>query len=269
RAAERARGESPPRSLVLSALAGAYVGLGVALIFAVGAPLAAAASPFTKLVMGASFGVALSLVLFAGAELFTRNALVLTVGALTGRSTWSELAAVWGWSYVGNVLGSLALAWLLAQSRLFAEDPQRSFLEGVAAAKMHLPFGVAVVRGILANWLVCLAVWCSMRTSSDAARLGLVFWCLFAFIGAGFEHSVANMTLLAIVLLQEHGEAISWTGYLSNLVPVTIGNVIGGALFVGGLYWLSAPSKRLASSPAPPSTTVAVGLHRGPRTRAS
>src|SRR5205807_5401661 len=109
-------GASLPRYLVLSALAGAYVGLGIALIFAIGAPLSAAGSPFLKVVMGASFGVALTLVIFAGAELFTGNAMVLAIGALTGKTGWSVLAAVWTWSYVGNLLGSLALAWLLAQS---------------------------------------------------------------------------------------------------------------------------------------------------------
>src|ERR687886_177703 len=104
------------RYLILSALAGAYVGLGIALIFAIGAPLAAANSPFLKVVMGASFGVALTLVIFAGSELFTGNAMVLTIGALTGKASWMQLGSVWAWSYVGNLVGSLALAWLIAQS---------------------------------------------------------------------------------------------------------------------------------------------------------
>ena len=103
---------SLPRYLILSALAGAYVGLGIALIFAIGAPLAASGSPFVKVVMGASFGVALTLVIFAGSELFTGNAMVMTVGALTGRARWAELASLWGWSYLGNLIGSLAVAFL-------------------------------------------------------------------------------------------------------------------------------------------------------------
>jgi nitrite transporter NirC len=87
------------RYVVLSMLAGAYVGLGIVLIFAIGAPLAAAGSPFVKALMGASFGIALTLVVFAGAELFTGNAFVLTVGALDGKSRLDQLAGVWGWSY--------------------------------------------------------------------------------------------------------------------------------------------------------------------------
>ena len=251
---------SLPRYLILSALAGAYVGLGIALIFAIGAPLAAANSPFVKVVMGASFGVALTLVIFAGSELFTGNAMIMTVDALTGRAGWLPLASLCGWSYLGNLVGSLILAFLVAHSGALGGDPQRGFVETVAAGKMNLSFEAAFVRGILANWLVCLAVWCSLRTTNDVAKLGLIFWCLFAFIGAGFEHSIANMTLLALALFQPHGEAISWAGYVNNLLPVTLGNIVGGAVFVGGLYWLSVPNRRLvpADSVAPVESTAVV-----------
>jgi nitrite transporter len=235
--------------LVMAALAGAYVGLGIALIFAIGAPLSASGSPFTKLVMGASFGIALSLVLVAGAELFTGNAMLLPLGRFAGRATWTQLGRLWGWSLFGNLIGSIALAALLAASGSFANDPQRSFVEATAQTKMNLPFGVAFARGILANWLVCLAVWCSFRTTSDVAKLLMVFWCLFAFIGAGFEHSIANMTLLALALFQPHAETITWLGYLNNLVPVTLGNIVGGAVFVAGAYWLASPLKQAAVVP--------------------
>jgi nitrite transporter NirC len=233
---------------ILSALAGAYVGLGIALIFAIGAPLYAAHSPFLKTVMGASFGVALALVIFAGAELFTGNTLVLTLGALSGRVSWSSLASVWVWSFFGNLAGSIVLALLIAQSGALGAEPQRSFIEDAAAGKMQLAFGAAFARGILANWLVCLAVWCAARTQSDVAKLILITFCLFAFIGAGFEHSVANMTLLSLALFQPHGDAVSWLGFIQNMVPVTLGNIAGGALFVGGLYWLAAPIKKLQRS---------------------
>jgi nitrite transporter len=237
--------ESLPRYLVMSILAGAYVGLGIALIFAIGAPLSAAQSPFTKVVMGASFGVALSLVLIAGSELFTGNAMTIPFGRFASKISWSQLASLWGWSLLGNLVGSIALAALLALSGAFGNDPQRTFVENTAQAKMNLPFVAAFARGILANWLVCLAVWCSFRTTSDVAKLIMVFWCLFAFIGAGFEHSVANMTLLALALFQPHAETLTWLGYVGNLVPVTLGNIVGGAIFVAGAYWLASPLKAL------------------------
>ena len=151
----------------------------------------------------------------------------------------------------GNLVGSIALAALLAVSGAFAGDPQRAFIENTAQAKMNLPFLTAFARGILANWLVCLAVWCSFRTTSDVAKLIMVFWCLFAFIGAGFEHSVANMTLLALALFQPHAETLTWIGYVGNLVPVTLGNIVGGAIFVAGAYWLASPLKLARRAPAP------------------
>jgi nitrite transporter NirC len=244
--------------LIASMLAGAYVGLGIVLIFAIGAPLAAAQSPFLKTVMGASFGVALTLVVFAGSELFTGNAMVLAVAGLERKAGLEQIGAVWGWSYLGNLIGSVALAWMVAQSGALGGDPQRGFVESVAATKMALPFWPAFVRGILANWLVCLAVWCALRTSNDVTKLVLIFWCLFAFIGAGFEHSVANMTLLAIALFQQHGEAITWAGYVNNLVPVTLGNLVGGAVFVGGAYWLASRGLSWGSLPATQPATPAV-----------
>lgn len=254
------------RYVVLAVLAGAYVGLGIALIFAIGAPLADAHSPLTKVIMGASFGGALSLVIVGGAELFTGNAMLLPLGRFAGRATWTGLANLWAWSYVGNLIGALALAALLAASGAFAGDPQRTFIENTAQAKMNLPFFVAFCRGILANWLVCLAVWCTFRTTSDAAKLVMVFWCLLAFVGAGFEHSIANMTLLALALFQPHAETLTWMGYITNLVPVTLGNIVGGAVFVAGAYWLAAPLTRSATAEQPATSPVPVTANAVPTT---
>jgi nitrite transporter len=227
--------------LILSILAGAYVGLGIALIFHIGAPLAAAGSPVTKLLMGVSFGIALTLVVFAGSELFTGNNMFGVVGALGRHISWGQMLKLWTWCYVGNWIGSLVLAWLVTQTGLFSVSPQVDFLGKVAAAKMNAPFWQLFVRGILANWLVCLAVWMAMRTTSESAKLGLIFWCLFGFIAPGFEHSIANMSGLAMALLVPHPETVTWMGYLRNILAATAGNIVGGGVFVGALYWVVSP----------------------------
>jgi nitrite transporter len=262
---------SPLAYFILSALAGIYVGFGIILIFAIGGPLSAANSPFTKVVMGATFGIALSLVIFAGSELFTGNNLIMTLGSLTGRSSLMDLSLLWTLCFLGNLAGSLLLAWLVAQSGVLSADPQLAFVLKTAATKMSLPFWQLFIRGVLCNWLVCLAVWCAQRTQSESGRLVMIFWCLLAFIGAGFEHSVANMTLLGIGLFLPHPETVSWSGFVANLVPVTLGNILGGAGFVAGLYWLSSPIKRFAATtagaptgsvvvtPAPAATAAAAG----------
>jgi len=229
----------PVRYLVLSMLAGAYVGLGIVLIFAIGAPMAAAGSPGTKALMGASFGVALSLVVFAGSELFTGNNLVMTLGALERRTTWGDALRVWLVSFAGNLLGSWLLAAATVASGIVA-SPMKDFVLKVSAAKMGAPVTELFFRGLLCNVLVTLAVWMAARAKDETAKLVLIFWCLFAFIGAGFEHSVANMTLLAMALFVPHEPGlVSWMGFAHNLVPVTLGNLVGGAVFVAGSYWFA------------------------------
>lgn len=227
--------------LILSLLAGIYVGFGIILIFTVGAPFAAASSAATRLIMGLSFGIALSLVIFAGSELFTGNNMFCLIGGLTGEIGWDKIFLLSLLCYIGNIIGSIALAWLVVASGTVSSPPQSDFIVKVVSSKMNLPILELFFRGILCNWLVCLAVWTASRTQNDAAKLLLIFWCLFAFIGSGFEHSVANMTLLGMGLFLPHGDGISWFGFMRNLIPVTLGNIIGGGVFVGGLYWIVSP----------------------------
>lgn len=253
---------SPRQYLVLSALAGVYVGLGIVLIFAIGAPLQAAGSGATKAVMGASFGVALTLVIFAGSELFTGNNMVMTVGALSGTVGKAGLGKVWAVSFAGNLLGSLLLALATAGSGVLSKPPARDFLLGIVAAKMSAPLLELFFRAVLCNALVCLAVWMALRAKDETARILLIFWCLFAFIGAGFEHSVANMTLLSIGLFLPHDpHLVSWAGFARNLLVVTVGNIAGGALCIGLPYWYVAQGQRrmLALRPVPEESAA-----RGP-----
>src|SRR5262249_33671856 len=109
-------------------------------------------------------------------------------------------------------------------------------------AKMNLPWDQLILRAILANWFVCLGVWMAARVKSETARVLLIWWCMFTFITSGYEHSVANMCGLMLgLLLQHEGLRISLEGYGYNLALSTVGNVIGGAVFVAGLYWIGSP----------------------------
>lgn len=223
--------------MVASILAGTYIGLGVILIFSIGAPLAGAQSVFLKMLMGLSFGIALTLVVFAGAELFTGNNMFMGIGFLRKEVSAGELLKCWLWSWIGNLIGSLLVAYLAVSSG--AISPAAGFIEKASLAKMSLPAVQLFLRGILCNWLVCLALWTSSRTKDDVAKCILIFWCLFAFITCSYEHSVANMTLLSLPLFSPHSQGITWWGFWRNLFYVTGGNIVGGSFFVGALYFFA------------------------------
>ncbi|MGO9132994.1 MAG: nitrite transporter NirC [Methylovirgula sp.] len=227
----------PMAFLVSSAMAGAYVGIGIILIFGLGQ---AAEPSWRSLVMGTSFGIALTLVIFAGSELFTGHTMFMTLGVM-GRSVGvSDLGRTWAMSWIGNLIGAAALAVVFKLGGGGTVLKQGSeLIYTVAAAKMNAPALELIARAALCNWLVCLAIWTSARTTSDAAKCILIFWCLFAFIASGFEHSVANMTVLSIALLGNHPASVTLSGMAYNLLWVTIGNIIGGAVFVGLGYWLA------------------------------
>lgn len=229
---------NPLGYFIASMLAGLYVGLGTVLIFSVGAPFDQAGSPAVKLVMGVSFAIALTLVVFAGSELFTGNTMYLTFSGLARKTRVRDLLNIWTVSWIGNLVGSLALAWLVVFSGSI--DHAFPMIGKVTAAKMSVDPGALVARGLLCNLLVCLALWTAGRTRSDAAKIMLIGLCLFAFIGSGFEHSIANMSLLAMGLFAHAGDGINWVGYFYNLLWVTFGNILGGAVVLTGAYHLAS-----------------------------
>jgi nitrite transporter len=246
-----------PGGFFLSAMmAGAFVGLGIILIFSV----ASDADPaYRSLVMGCSFGVALTLVIFAGSDLFTGHTMFMTHGVLRHRVSLGDLASAWTMSWVGNLGGCAVLAVVFVLGGGGGMLHSKSmFVMTVAAAKMNAPVIALLARATLCNWLVCLAIWMSARTTSDAAKCILIFWCLFAFIGSGYEHSVANMTLLLIALLGPHPATVTWGGLAYNLFWVTIGNIISGAGIMGlGYWWMSRPAGTAAAPTAVPAMDAA------------
>lgn len=222
---------------VLAMLAGAFVGVGVLLSFTIGGMLDG--QPYFKVVMGLSFGVALSLVVMAGAELFTGNNMVMTMGVLDNKVKLSETIKLWVFCWIGNLVGSVILACLYHLTGL-GVGAVGTFMAQAAAAKMSAGIIPLISRGILCNFLVCLAVWSAGRATSDSGKLIMIFWCIFAFMTTGFEHSVANMTLLTIALLNPMDQAVSFGGYFYNLFFVTLGNMIGGIVFTALPYYIAS-----------------------------
>jgi nitrite transporter NirC len=247
---------SLPRYLASSALAGVFVGVAVVLLFSVAGPLAVAQSPATKLVQGAVFGVALTLVVFAGAELFTGNAMVMVQGWWSRSVRLVDVLAVWAASLVGNLIGSIGFAAVVHAAGSVTGTPAGASLAKAVAAKAALTGSQLLWRSVLCNMLVCLGLWMASRTKSDTAKLGVLWWALLAFIASGFEHSIANMTIFALGVFE--GSA-TWGQLAHNLLYTVPGNIIGGGLVVGlGYAWIGGT--RVAESAVGDAITTEVAI---------
>lgn len=230
--------ENPLSFWIGSLMAGAYVGLGIILIFTLGNLIDPAIRP---LVMGATFGIALTLVIIAGAELYTGHTMFLTFGIKTGRLNTVQAVGILAQSWTGNLLGSILVAYLFylgGGGQILPVDS--SLLHKVALAKTTAPALVLFAKGILCNWLVCLAIWMCQRVEG-AAKFIAIWWCLLAFIASGYEHSIANMTLLALSWFGAHTPEYTLGGIGYNLLWVTLGNTVSGVLFMGLGYWYATP----------------------------
>jgi nitrite transporter NirC len=266
----------PGRYLVSSMLAGAYVGVAVVLMIAVTGPLQAVDSPLVKLTQGLIFGIALSLVIFAGSELSTGNMMTMTQGVFSRRAGVIAAVIVIIFSFVGNLVGSAAFAWLVHESGVLAIHTAgkpaagTKMLASLIKAKTSESGTALFFRGVLCNFLVCLAVWTGTRTKSDGAKLALIFWCLLAFVASGFEHVVANMTTFSLGLFDHvHGATIGAFGH--NLLYVGLGNLVGGGLLVGATYAFTgrqakpatAMAREAQPAPTPAHAAVAAELDAG------
>ena len=237
--------------LVLGILAGAYIGFGGMLATTVSFDMAGYLGVgFTKFMTGAVFSLGLMLVIIAGAELFTGNNLMIS-SAITREITFGRMLERWGLVYVSNFIGSILIALLFVFSGLWrlSDGALGAAAVRIAYGKVNLPFIQALLRGVGCNWLVCLAVWMALAARQTIGKIFAIFFPIMGFVALGFEHSVANMYFIPTgIFLRTFGglgapaavaaESLSWINFLwKNLLPVTIGNIIGGGLFVGMSYW--------------------------------
>lgn len=226
---------NPTGYFISSMLAGVFVGLAIMLIYTIGGLLDGSAA--TKIVMGVSFGISLSLVIMAGSELFTGNTFIMSMGVFNKAVEPMDAVRIWLVCYLGNWLGSILVATLFYFSGL-NDGSTGTFVANVSASKMSIPLIQLFIRAILCNILVCLATWTSYKMKSESGKLIMIFWCLFAFITSSYEHSIANMTLLTVSLFAPMEAAISFGGYFYNIIVVTLGNMVGGILFLALPYYM-------------------------------
>jgi formate/nitrite transporter len=237
--------------LVLGILAGAYIGFGGLLATSVTFDLASKAGiGIQRLVAGSAFSLGLMLVVIAGAELFTGNNLMIS-SVLSREIGFQVMLQRWGLVFLANFIGSVLLALIFYSSGLWKTGNGQLGVAALVTAlnKVQLGFGEALVRGIGCNWLVCLAVWMALAARQTISKIFAIFFPIMGFVAIGFEHCVANMYFIPVgIFLKDWAgvpapagidpAALNWGRFLwNNLFPVTIGNIIGGGVFVGMSYW--------------------------------
>ncbi len=230
---------SIPKTLVLGFLAGAYIAFGALLAIVVGKGVntETLGPGIGKLLFGGVFPVGLMLVVIAGSELFTGNCGLITPACLTGKAKWSGLLRNWVLVYIGNLAGSLFVAYFLAYlTGITTSEPWLSASRAIAVGKVSKSFGALFWRGVGCNWLVCLAVWLAVASDDIIGKIWGIWFPIMAFVTLGFEHSVANMFFIPLGIFL--GADVTWGQFfITNLIPVTLGNIVGGAFFVGCIYW--------------------------------
>ena len=233
--------KNPAAYLLMSVLAGVYIAFGSILMGFVGGYMAG--QPAQKLVCGTIFSVGLCFVTMAGAELFTGNNFVMAVGGMTKSVAWGKIIKLWIVCYIGNLIGSVLTAGIFTATGIPGSGEVNTFFANAAAAKVSGSAMNLLAKGVLCNILVCIAIWCGTKLKSEGAKMAMNFFCVGTFVTCGFEHSIANMTFLSIGLMNPHDAVVTLGGFAYNLGIVTLGNMIGGILFVAVPYFLISREK--------------------------
>jgi len=249
-----------PAVLILAFLAGAFIAFAAQEANMMSHNLLANYDTYGlgRALSGAMFGTGLMLVLLAGGDLVTGNTLII-ISVLDRRVKIRSMLFNWLIVYIGNFIGSLFIVWMVCQTGLL--DSSNGLLGGItikiAAYKTSLPFLSAFLMGVMCNWLVCLAVWVSSGARDFSGKILSIFFIIGLFVISGYEHSVANMFYIPAGIIAKQNpywlgkagtaaaelDGLNWISFFTkNLIPVTLGNIVGGAGMVGVLYWFSLGS---------------------------
>ncbi len=224
---------NPSGYLISSMVAGMFISFGSFVAFVLGSVISAGeVASLTKPVQAFAFAAALSLVVMAGAELFTGNNFVLGAAALRKTVSWGDAAKLWIFCWIGNLVGSLLTTAVFALTKI-PTGATGDYFTSIALGKVTLGPVELLSRAVLCNILVCLAVWCATKMKTESGKLIMIFWCIFVFMVCGFEHSIANMSIEAVALFNG---GVTLGQYAYSVLLATAGNMVGGFLFVAAPY---------------------------------
>ncbi|MDA1476840.1 formate/nitrite transporter family protein [Bacillus changyiensis] len=224
------------RYLLRAMMASMFIGFGVVVAFKSGNLFFAEHSPVAYPLAALTFGGAIILIAYGGGDLFTGNTFYFTLAGLRKKVRWPHVIKLLCFSYIGNIMGAVFFAGIVFASGLFKDPSSTNFLMSIADHKMNTPTIELFFKAILCNWLVCLAFFIPMAQKGDGAKMFSMMLFVFTFFISGYEHSIANMSVFAISLVSPHPDTVSLAGAIHNLIPVTLGNLVGGAVMMGLLY---------------------------------
>lgn len=233
---QQALASAPGRYLLSATFAGAIISAVLVVSLRLGQIFLEAGIGGYVIPMAAFFGAALICILVCKVELFTSNVMYFTVGVLGKRSRIATLLKSWITVYSGNLLGVLLFTAVFAGAGALGKLPDGHVLYRIAELKTYAPAMTIFWKGVLCNWIICLAIWMPLRIASEAARFGLIMLLVFMFFFSGYEHSIANMAIFALAMLHDT-QGFGWAQIMHNIVPATLGNIVGGGLGVGAVVY--------------------------------
>lgn len=216
--------------LLRAIMAGFYLVVAIILAYVVGAASNRISPELAKIATAMTFSVALGLIIFLGGELFTGNNMTMAISFYDKKCKWNMVLKVWTLSYLGNLIGNVFISFIFVKSGASIEL-LKEFLAPIIEGKLVLSNTELILRGILCNFIVCIAVLVSIKMKTEIGKLTMMFWCIFAFVVAGFEHSIANMGIFSIAYFSFGYLPIGIV--LNSMFWVTLGNIIGGAILYG------------------------------------
>lgn len=232
--------DNPLGYFISAMVAGMFISFGSFVAFSLGSIISAGeAASWTKPVQAFAFASALSLVVMAGAELFTGNNFVMAAASLRKAVSWADTIKLWVVCWLGNLVGSVASV-AVFQITGIPSGATAEYFGSIAATKVGLAPVPLLARAILCNILVCLAVWCGTKMKTESGKLIMIFWCIFVFMVCGFEHSIANMSIIGVAVANG---SVGVGQYFYSVLLATVGNMIGAVVFVSLPYHVISKEK--------------------------
>ena len=230
------------RYFVYACMAGCFCSIGMALACSAAAGFysSEALRGAHRFMLGAMFTLSFTMIVFAGAELFTGNVLIMSIGVFQKKLKLFQAVGILAFCYFANIVGAVFMGFIISLAGIM-EGQTGDMMLSLAGGKTALSFSHGFFRGIMCNVMVCLGMWCVLKLKSESAKMIVLFWAVIGFVVPGYEHSIANAGIFTMATFAK-ASSMDYQGLVLNMLSVSLGNIVGGAVFVALVYWFSGRS---------------------------